>query len=592
MLAPPATIFDQPILRHPRVAALLRRRAHGLLTIAVAVVLMTVWTLRDWPLLTALWLPDNDDMARLAQVRDWIAGQAFNDLTQHRFGPPGGASMHWSRVADIGIALPIVLLTPVLGQHGAEVTAVIAYPAALFCLYLLLIARLAARLGGDGARAPALLLAAIAFPTISLFLPGRIDHHGLQIVLIVALLDAILAPPTLRRGVAAGLASATSLSIGLEAAPEIMAVLAVIGIAWLRDGAAENRRLLGFGCALGGATLALLAFARPEIWPQAWCDGFTPASSRATLVLSAGLIALALAGPRFAGWRLRLALGGAVGVVVGSLTFQLSPVCFTGPYGALDPFLQQVWMRNVNEANGLWRQDTFGTPIAYAGLIVAGALLALARLRNDACWQGFALFLLLGAVATALQIRVAYIMAGIAVVPFAASLADAQGLGRRLALWTFGAGISWGLIAAQLDAKMAGPINAAMDARERCVSVDGVRVIAAEPAGRVMTPLSLSAYLMAASDHQVISSLYHRNNAGNMAMYRFFLAPPDRARKMARVAGVTLVALCDDDLHEDGIERYRPGSLAARLQSGSPPPAWLTRVPIADTPLKLYRVAR
>lgn len=590
MFAPMITLFASPlapIAAPPADRAPPRRRLSLLIAIALTALLGCAWTLRDWPLVATLWLPDNDDMARLSQVRDWIAGQRFNDLTQHRFGLAGG-SMHWSRAADIGIALPVLLLTPVFGQHWAEVVAVIAYPAALFCLYLLLIARIAARLGGERARIPALLLAAVAFPTISLFVPGRIDHHGLQIVLMLALLDMVVAPPSLRCGLVAGVTAAISLSIGLEVAPEVLAAVAVAGVAWLAGGRDEDRRLLGFAAALGGTTLALLASARPEIWPEAWCDGFTPASSRATLVLAGGMGLLALAGRRLADWKARLALGAGVGAVAAGLAWWAAPVCLRGPYGALDPFLQQMWMRNVNEANSLWRQDTFGTPIAYAGLIFTGTLLALARARRDPHWIGLALYLLLGAVATMLQIRVAYIMAGVAVIPFAVTLVSAVSLGWRLALWVFGAGISWALIATQLDSAMAGPIRAAKVARERCVSPEGVAVVAREPAGRIVTPLSLSAYVMTATHHQVVSSLYHRNNSGNMLMYRFFLAPPERARRQAAASGITLVALCDDDLREDGIERYRRGSLVEQLQSGKTP-IWLQPVPTSSA-IRLYRV--
>ncbi|MEI9927950.1 MAG: hypothetical protein WDN44_10010 [Sphingomonas sp.] len=117
---------------------------------------------RDWPNLALLRLPDNEDMARLAQVRDWLGGQGFNDLTQHRLGPPGGASMHWSRIADAGPALLILLFTPLLGTHGAELAMVLTYPGLLFLAYLLLVARVAQRLGGESAATPALLLAAIA----------------------------------------------------------------------------------------------------------------------------------------------------------------------------------------------------------------------------------------------------------------------------------------------------------------------------------------------------------------------------------------------------------------------------------------------
>ncbi len=335
-----------------------------LLALAVTVLLTAAWTFKDWSNLSLLRLPDNDDMARLAQIRDWLNGQGFNDLMQYRLGPPGGASMHWSRIPDLVPAALILLLTPILGSHGAEVAMVIAWPAMLFFAYLLLVSRLAARLGGKRAAIPALILAALAFPTISLFIPGRIDHHALQIVLTLVLADAIVAPPSFRQGLVAGLAAALSLAIGLEAAPEIVAAMVAIGLAWLPGGDDQDRRAIGFGAGLVGVTGALLIFAHPHVWPEQWCDGFTPASTRATIIVGLAWLVLGF-GPGKIRWseaprRFKTRLGAAV--LLGAFALlglaKGSSVCLAGPYGALDPFLQHVWMRNVSEARDLfWGQD-------------------------------------------------------------------------------------------------------------------------------------------------------------------------------------------------------------------------------------------
>ena len=58
---------------------------------------------------------------RLQQVRDWLAGQPFADLAQHRLGLPPGVEMHWSRIGDLGPAAIIVMLEPLLGRHGVQV---------------------------------------------------------------------------------------------------------------------------------------------------------------------------------------------------------------------------------------------------------------------------------------------------------------------------------------------------------------------------------------------------------------------------------------------------------------------------------------
>src|SRR5690606_33645136 len=63
---------------------------------------------------------DPDDMLRLVQVRDLLAGQGWFDLHQYRIDGPTGTLMHWSRLVDIPLALAIGLLTPLVGSATAE----------------------------------------------------------------------------------------------------------------------------------------------------------------------------------------------------------------------------------------------------------------------------------------------------------------------------------------------------------------------------------------------------------------------------------------------------------------------------------------
>src|SRR6185295_8521364 len=53
---------------------------------------------------TAQTLLDTDDAMRLAQLRDWLSGQGWYDLVQHRVEPPKGYESHWSRLIDVGLA--------------------------------------------------------------------------------------------------------------------------------------------------------------------------------------------------------------------------------------------------------------------------------------------------------------------------------------------------------------------------------------------------------------------------------------------------------------------------------------------------------
>ena len=50
---------------------------------------------------------DSDDVMRLIQVKDYLAGQSWFHTDQYRLGLANGTDMHWSRIPDI----PIILLT-------------------------------------------------------------------------------------------------------------------------------------------------------------------------------------------------------------------------------------------------------------------------------------------------------------------------------------------------------------------------------------------------------------------------------------------------------------------------------------------------
>jgi hypothetical protein len=64
-------------------------------------------------------LPDPDDALRLVELRDWLGGQGWFDVTQYRIDPAhGGVAMHWSRLVDVPLAAVVVALRPLLGGSG------------------------------------------------------------------------------------------------------------------------------------------------------------------------------------------------------------------------------------------------------------------------------------------------------------------------------------------------------------------------------------------------------------------------------------------------------------------------------------------
>ncbi|PZP08473.1 MAG: hypothetical protein DI607_13060, partial [Sphingomonas hengshuiensis] len=90
--------------------------------------------------------------------------------------------------------------------------------------------------------------------------------------------------------------------------------------------------------------------------------------------------------------------------------------------------------------------------------------------------------------------------------------------------------------------------------------------------------------------HRLIAAPYHRNNAGNGAMYRFFLGSPEAARAIAMRWRVDLVLLCPGDFAElTPAERPAASGLLPRLRRGTAPD-WLIPVPVRGG-ARLWRVA-
>src|SRR3954463_4262516 len=90
-------------------------------------------------------LLDTDDAMRLTEVRDFLHGQNWFDLVQHRLNTPYGAEMHWSRLIDLPEATILFLLGPFLAPLAGTVPAYV-WPLLLLGPLLWLTAKIAVRL--------------------------------------------------------------------------------------------------------------------------------------------------------------------------------------------------------------------------------------------------------------------------------------------------------------------------------------------------------------------------------------------------------------------------------------------------------------
>ena len=125
--------------------------------------------------------PDNDDVMRLVQVRDLLAGQGWFDLVQSRLGPDGGTPMHWSRLVDLPIAALAAVFDIFLPSSTALAVAYSVWPPLTACIVLAGVFLGARNLRDDRTALIATLMSAVVLLTHFRFAPGAIDHHNLQL---------------------------------------------------------------------------------------------------------------------------------------------------------------------------------------------------------------------------------------------------------------------------------------------------------------------------------------------------------------------------------------------------------------------------
>lgn len=536
---------------------------------ALALVLGVAWTVRDWANLSVLRLPDTDDVVRLQQIRDWLGGQSWFDVAQHRMGLPPPLSMHWSRLPDI---LPAAL-SLLLGERAA----VIATPLLWFAAALAGVAAIARALGVSSVTA--MVVAALAYPATTLFLPGRIDHHGMQLVLLLVVARSLLGTATIRQAFAGGLAMAASLVVGMETAPLLAAAGGISVLLWVIGTPGSRRRIFGHGAGLFAGLLVAALCLRTGGWEVPACDGFTEILWRAALVLALVPLALTAADRLLPTVTQRAVVAGIASAIALGTALTLAPQCLS-PYGAVDPLLARVWLARVGEA-----QPLFGAPLAqaigYAGLMLVGIAATIPQARHTTDWRVLLAMQLVALAVTLVQLRGAYPGALLAAPVLAAMIAHARTRG-TLALagaWIVSAGLLYPLVGNTL-APPPRPTSRVVD----CTTPAALARVAALPPGRLIATVDLSAYALASSNQTPLAGPYHRNTAGNRAMYGFYLSSPDRAQAIARTAHITHVAWCDGDLSETTLPA---DSLAAHLRAGHPP-TWLSPMPGTD-PL-LYRV--
>ncbi len=547
--------------------------------------------------------PDNDDVMRLVEIRDWFGGQSWFDLMQYRLGLSGGTLMHWSRFIDTPIGGLIKLFSLFMPMEMAEGVAASVWPLLLVGPLLLAFGFAGRRMGGevDGPRVMhiALGLGALFAFTCMKFRPGALDHHNVQLVLAIGI-AALLAD---RRGsalghAAAGIATALAIAIGAETVPLVAVVCLCVGARWVWQGAAFAAGARAFGVSLALAiTAAFFATVPPSAYAAVTCDSLSLGFYSLSALGGAGLFGLACLPARIA-IVARLAASVILGAILGVAVLLIAPQCLGSPLANLDPMLVELWLNNVIEAQSIFGQAQ-QSPETVAGFYTVGLFAILVCVFR--IWRGderglHLLFLVLIAASWAvslIQVRGSLFANLLSIPPLALLVADLQKLARENqkslvinlgfvaatlasvpAVWGVG-GVIWkkGPASASADVMSMGDTQAA----DECGTAEDMAALRSLPPGTIAAPSNRGAGILRFTQHRVLSAPYHRNQGGMLAELHIGMAKPEEALPLLKRTGVTVVAFCKSDPQTENLIQMHSDGLYASLARGTVP-AYLSPV--------------
>lgn len=557
-------------------------------------------------------IPGIDDMMRLQQVRDLLAGQSWFLVDQSRLLTPEGGEMHWSRLPDLFLAGFIYLAQPIFGQPAAEALAMGLWPLILLAATLGSLTLIMRRLGFSLMGQLSGLFFFASSAAVYNFWPGRIDHHGLVVVLILAGLAALVSKQmTARSGMVLSLCITAALTIALEALPYVAGLIAIMALFWIVRGHREGVRLAAFGATLVVFSTLFFVLDAPGFSPRRLvCDAYGT-SHWAGFVVGGSLLALlGIFGGWFDTWQKRLGVGLVAGLATLAVFVWINPACLGDPYAAVPDSVRESWLNGVPEAKNLAALllTDPGRVVWVFGFLAAASAASVwmiwqAKPEQRVARIGVALLLGLAIVATIWQVRgqsFSHVFAAIGAGWLAGTLFDnwhSKGGTRPLLMFAGAALLLSPLFWNALGDRIPPPTSDA-DRPEslsfECVAPGNFEVISKLEMMRIHTPIDLGISVLVRTPHQIFVGPYHRNIRGVERANSVLIGAPEQAQQKLLDMGATHIAYCRGLGETNEYATLWPDGFAAQLNRGDVP-EWLEPVDgLTETNgvVRLYRVSQ
>ena len=543
---------------------------------------------------------DADDIMRLQEVKDWLGGQSWFDVTQYRIDPPAGLKMHWSRLLDVPLGAVILLLRPMLGEMEAERAACVIVPLLTFATLALITTAIAWRvLRGSQFTLLAPLFCAMNIGVFVIAVPMRIDHHGWQAACALGMVWALLGPRTIRRVVIAGLCAAFWMHISLEGIVFTAGCGAWLGLRWMLKPEREGAILPAYMAATTVASLGFFLIGHGgALFDRTFCDAVSPVHMVVFALAAIGSAAVVRVRPATLPVR-AVALGGVA--LVCAATYKLwAPQCGGGPFAALSPLTYRLWYQHVSEGLPVWQQS-LAAGLGWIAFPLIGNIGAALNIRNTPVDEremavDYAALLFLATVIGLFVCRagafsnILAVPGGIVLLRSVLAWVGTIRIGvlrvflsalAFMAIFPLGLVFLTLILFAPTGEARTGPSG------DLCTAASNIAHMNALPASTVMTTLVFSPELIFASHHTGVSAGYHRNVASMDDTLRFFTSDEATAHDIMLRHHARYVLVCPGDGDLAILTHAAPNGLAARLPRGEAP-SWLS--PVAVPGLQYARV--
>jgi len=564
-----------------------------------------------------------DDFMRLYQVRSFLSGQAWFDTTAYRMLQPAGADIHWSRLVDVPIAGLIYFFNLMFDQQMAERITTIVWPTILLVATVLVITKICDSLFSNYNRLLPVFFTVLCISSLAQFVPGRIDHHNVQILLYAGILWCLVNWEKPTANILAGIIIPFSISIGLDVFIFFILFMAWFGMEWVLGSDQKGVALRRFSLVLAIATLVFYPInIAPANWFDVYCDANSIVFFTAQMLIAGSMLVMSYVSPflssevssRKISSRLGLATVLAGLSVVALLA--MYPLCLGGPFAAVSDELNTRWLSQVTEAKNIFsvladNPQHWIKTVAYSALFFVTAIWVLRHnLENKSrLMMIFAVFLasVLLSVIQYRTIRIGFFAAiplsVLATELVARKLIDKFGQGSIISVAGQIASVillstaSWSLAGNLIFAKPAQASfstdeAASIDAdafRKTCFRESDYKLLASLPIGQVMSWLNSAPAILIFTDKSVVSGPYHRNQRGILDVMDFYRTNADNARKIATRHKVDYVTLCTFKRSAKKIADSKKATLESRLYAGDVP-NWLERLSVEGDKMLVFRV--